>query len=383
MLRLGALSTMTRCGFLVLSSTWAVTGGCVSDDENPGTTAGAAGSGGSAGGMTTGGGQAGAATGGSAGSTGGSAGKGGSGGAGGSAGTSGGSAGSTGGSAGKGGSGGTGGSAGTADSGPDSGPPVICPPPVPLTRCMPATPVASPLVSDFTAEAGTPTVFGAYGSPIWGGAYAYPGTVPEPCTDAGLPMYPIASDLSGGSWHISGTVGTYSGFGLWWNCTSGGMDYGVCTIDASAYSGIQFSIRGNAGPTGSVGLAISTADDTAVSTDVAKPSCGTCTAAMCTTPAVTVPVSATATTVTLRWSDFMGGAPSALDPSKITAIAFTLPWAGTGTSAADLTIDDIRFVSLGDAGPGPTDATTTDTTTTDTTTTDAPASDTGGEGGGG
>jgi hypothetical protein len=362
MLRSGALSTMTRLGLLMLSSTWLATGACVSEDENPGSAGGAGGTGAAGGtagsaGSTAGGGAGkggGAGTTGSGGTTGGSAGTTGSGGTGG-AGTggagTGGSAGTTGGSAGT-----TGGSAGKADAGTDSGPPVMCPPPVPMTLCTPATQVTSSLVSDFTAEGGAPTVFGAYGAPIWGGVYVYPSTAPDPCTDAGPSMFPLTSDLSAGNWHISGTVGIYSGFGLWWNCTSGGKDHPVCTLDASAYSGIQFSIRGDAGPMGSVGFAISTADDSAVSTDVAKPTCGTCTAAMCSSPSVNVPVSATAATITLRWSDLTGGAPNALDPSKITGIAFTLPWGGTGTNAADVTIDDVRFVSLGDAGPATPDA---------------------------
>ncbi|HMI84089.1 MAG TPA: hypothetical protein VK550_08335 [Polyangiaceae bacterium] len=349
----------------MLSSAWLITGACVSD-ENPGATGGTSGTGGSAGSTTGGAGKGGGAgTGGSAGATGGAAGTTGSGGTAG-AGTggagTGGAAGTTGGSAGT-----TGGSAGKADASTDAGPPVMCPPPAPLTMCTPATPVANALVSDFTAEGGAPIVFGAYGAPIWGGAYVYPSTIPDPCIDAGPAMFPITSDLSAGNWHLSGTVGTYSGFGLWWNCTSGGADHGVCTIDASAYSGIQFSIRGDAGPMGSVGFAISTADDSAVSTDLAKPSCGTCAGAACAPPSVNVPVTTAGSTVTLRWSDFVGGAPNALDPGKITGIAFTLPWGGTGTNAADLTIDDIRFVSLGDAGP----------TTPDATATDAPATDMG------
>jgi hypothetical protein len=366
MLRLGAFSTTTRLGFLLLSSAWLITGACVSEDENPGPTGGAGGAGGAGGTAGAGGNTAGAAgkgggagtgggtTGGGAGTTssGGTAGAG-TGGAGtGGAGT-GGTAGTTGGGAGT-----TGGSAGKADAAADAGPPVMCPPPVPMTLCTPATPVASALVSDFTAEGGPPPVFGAYGAPIWGGVYAYPGA-PDPCSDAGPPMFPITSDVSAGSWHLSGTVGTYSGFGLWWNCTSGGRDHAVCAIDASAYSGIQFSIRGNAGPMGTVGFSISTADDSAVSTDATKPSCGTCTAAVCTSPSFNVPVSTGGATVTLRWSDFTGGAPNALDPTKITGIAFTLPWA-TGTHAADVTIDDIRFVSLGDAGPTTPDAPVTD-----------------------
>ena len=351
----------------MLSSAWLITGACVSEDEGPTNAGGSGGTAGS-GGSTTGGGagQGGSAGTGGAGTTGGGAGTGGSAGTSGSTGTggagTGGSAGTTGGSAGT-----TGGSGGKADAGTDTGPPVMCPPPVPMTLCTPATPVNNPLVSDFTAEGGAPIVFGAYAAPIWGGVYVYPSSMPDPCVDAGPAMFPVTSDLSAGNWHISGTIGTYSGFGLWWNCTSGGRDHAVCTIDASAYSGIQFSIRGNAGPMGNVGLAISTTDDSPVSTDMAKPSCGTCTAAMCASPSVNVPVSATATTVTLRWSDFTGGAPNALDPSKITAIAFTLPWGGTGTHAADVTIDDIRFVALGDAGPVPPDAPTTD----------APAGDTG------
>ena len=366
MFRSGAFSTMTRLGLLMLSSAWLITGACVSEDESPGPAGGTSGTGGAAGSggsTTSGGGKAGGAgttggagmsgSGGSAGAGTGGAGTGGAG-TGGSAGTTGGAAGTTGGTGGK------------ADAGTDTGPPVMCPPPVPMTLCTPPTPVTNPLVSDFTADGGAPIVFGAYGAPIWGGAYVYPSTIPDPCSDAGPAMFPITSDLGAGNWHLSGTVGTYSGFGLWWNCTSGGRDHAVCTIDASAYSGIQFSIRGNAGPMGSVGFAISTADDSAVSTDVAKPSCGTCTAAACTSPSVNVPVSATVATVTLRWSDFTGGAPSALDPSKITGIAFTLPWA-TGSHAADVTIDDIRFVSLGDAAPP----------TPDAPVTDAPAGDTG------
>ncbi|HMJ51287.1 MAG TPA: hypothetical protein VK540_04405 [Polyangiaceae bacterium] len=364
---------MTRLGLLMVSSAWLVTGACVSDDESPGTTGGTGGTGGmagSGGSTTSGGGTGGGAGAGGGGTTGGAGttGKAGAGGAGaggagtgGSAGSTGGSAGTTGGSAGT-----TGGSAGKADAGTDTGPPVMCPPPTPLTLCTPATPVANPLVSDFAAEGGAPIVFGAYAAPIWGGVYVYPSTIPEACSDAGPAMFPLTSDLSAGNWHISGTVGTYSGFGLWWNCTSGGKDHGVCTIDASAYSGIQFSIRGDAGPVGTVGLAISTVDDSAVSADVTKPSCGTCTAAMCTSPSVNVPVSATGATVTLRWSDFAGGVPSALDPSKITAMAFTLPFGGTGTNAADVTIDDIRFVSLGDAAPPTPDAPATDAPSADT-----------------
>ena len=226
---------------------------------------------------------------------------------------------------------------------PDSSPPV-CPTSPPPSLCTMTFPVATPLIADFNATAGgTPPVFGVYGAPVWGGVYAYPGAAADPCTDAVAPPYPILSEMSDNQWHITGKLGTYSGFGLWWNCTVGVNIYPVCVIDVSTFSAVQFDIGGNAGPSGMLVLQVRTADDTPVATGPTSSSCGTC-SGTCTFASTIIPVTSARTTVTVPWANLTGGVPRAFDPHQITGIEWQFSFPGSGEFPIDLVVDDIKLV---------------------------------------
>ena len=237
---------------------------------------------------------------------------------------------------------------------------VDCNPPV-TTYCTGTVPPAA-LISDFSIAAGatTPVVFGTWGQSVFGGSYTYPGTGAD-CATGAVSAYPLTQTVTGGNWNIQGTVGTYSGGGLWWSCnmgTAGAASYiSACTIDASAYTGISFTISGSIGPvsqgTGTVGLtvAVSTPSTTAPKLDSAgnAKNCGTCTATTCGS-SVAVPVTATATTVSLTWAQLGVTTPNAItgisfsftDPFSLNSGYGTTPYTAT-PYPVDITIDDLQF----------------------------------------
>jgi hypothetical protein len=235
-----------------------------------------------------------------------------------------------------------------------------CNPPQ-TTYCTGTVPPAA-LISDFSVAAGatTPVVFGTWGQSIYGGSYAYPGAAPS-CETGAVSPYPLTQTLTGGNWNVRGTVGTYSGGGLWWSCntaTAAPASYAsACTIDASAYTGISFTISGSIGPvptgSGTVGLtmAVSTPSTTPPKTDSAgnPKNCGTCAATACGS-SVLVPVTATPTTVALTWAQLGVTAPNAITGISF---SFTDPFGLNGGYATtpptptpypvDITIDDLQF----------------------------------------
>jgi hypothetical protein len=144
-------------------------------------------------------------------------------------------------------------------------------------------------------------------------------------------------------WRVSGTLGAYSGFGLWWNCTVGGNIYPVCVIDLSAFSGIQFSIGGNPGPSGTLVLQMRTADTTPAPSDMATSSCGTCMAA-CAFASKTIPITSARATVTVAWTELIVAAPHVFDPRRVTGIEWQFSYSGMGTSPIDVAVDDIELV---------------------------------------
>jgi hypothetical protein len=263
----------------------------------------------------------------------------------------------TGGQAATAGSGGTSTTGGTATGGTGG---VDCNPPK-AHQCTGTAPTSA-LISDFTApDAGSPTVFGGWGQSIFGGTYVYPAnpTNPsDPCA-AAAPQFPLTQDWVGNGWHITGQVGTYSGGGLWWGCNTGTTASPVnttCTIDASAYTGISFTVSGNPGPVvgdaglGAISVSVGDPSTTKPSMDSAgnPKDCGTCTASTCGS-SVQVPVGSTPTTVTLTWAQL-----GVTTPNAITQISFSLTvppnmnWT-TGISsspyAVDITVDDLRFTT--------------------------------------
>jgi hypothetical protein len=215
-------------------------------------------------------------------------------------------------------------------------------------------PPAQAMITDFTPGATETTqVHFGNSTTLGGGQYVYPAA-------GGTVTYPLTSDVTGGNWHISGTVGDYSGFGLYWdNCKR---------VDASKYKGISFKISGTVEQDGMVTFEISTLKDTISAawlnghgvTGASDP--GTCTPpadatlnqysqTTCAEPKVSIPVTANPTTQTILWSDFTGGKPEAnVTASDILSIHWIFPnpngiLSGTPTPyKADIIIDDLSFV---------------------------------------
>ncbi len=247
----------------------------------------------------------------------------------------------------QGGSGGTtagaGGSGAAGSTGSTTGLGTLCPPP-------------QQVITDFTytpSDAGTDTTavrFGSAGT-LQGGESYYPGTGST---------YPLTSDVTQNSWHISGTVGDYSGFALYFDNGSSSCD----RVDASQFKGISFTISGSVPHGGAITFGMGTVadtptgtwmhdvggDTTAKATDV-----GSCTPTSgnqyyhpgCGDPTTQIPVTATPTVQNVSWTDLTGGIPQASpDPSGITSVYWFFPWTGsTDTSyAADLTIDNLSFI---------------------------------------
>jgi hypothetical protein len=247
--------------------------------------------------------------------------------------------GGTGGSVG-GGTGGTGPVAGTTGSTTGDG--TLCPPP-------------QQVITDFTytpSDAGTTSTsevrFGSSGV-LQGGESYYPNA-------SSGSSYPLTSDVTKNNWHLSGTVGDYSGFALYFdNCDH---------LDAKAYKGISFAISGSVPHGNAITMGMGTINDTPTGTwmlspggkTTAKPTdAGKCTPTSgtqyyhpgCGDPTTQIPVTATTATQSVLWGSLTGGTPDASpNPSEITSIYWYFPWTGTGDTpyAVDLVIDDLKFI---------------------------------------
>jgi len=201
------------------------------------------------------------------------------------------------------------------------------------------------LISDFTyappdgsTASTTGLHFGTYGA-LSGGEYVYPAA--------------LVSNIAQSNWHISGTVGDYSGFGLYFdNCNR---------VDASQYKGISFKISGTIGQTNQLTFNVGTLNDSlsagwinthgGTSSDPGRciPVSGTGQYYQqgCSDPTKTVSVTDAPTVVSILWGDFVGGSPdtSVATPSEITHISWTFAWTAGGTPyPVDITLDDISFI---------------------------------------
>ena len=291
------MKTMTRTGNTLLAALLACgLVGCNSSASNNET----GGSGGGAGGTTTP--------------------SGGSGGAGGTSTPSGGSGGS-----------GSGGSISTGTASPDG---KLCPAP-------------QALITDFTYTPGSDTTQVHFGNSttLGGGEYVY----------GGLTGAPLVSDTSNSNWHITGSVGDYSGFGLYFdNCNR---------VDASAFKGISFKVSDTAISDGMITFGVDTLDNTITAdwinshggsstgpgrcTPPADPTLNQYSQSTCANATASIPVTATPTVQQVLWSDFTGGKPDANieKPAEIIGIHWSFTWTGAGTPyAVDLTLDDISFI---------------------------------------
>ena len=186
------------------------------------------------------------------------------------------------------------------------------------------------LITDFSSSTdGKNIAWGFGGDTVFSGfSFTYPAA--------------IVSDVSTGVWHLTGTVGDYSGFALGFSCA----------VDASMFTGVSFSIKGDAGATGRLMMEVGTSPDD-VNEATGAYSHGTCVPktdrydGTCQSPRVAVSVTGTANTVKLKWSDFKDGAPQAsVSPDSITGIMWRFDWIGGATPfPVDVTLDDVMFTA--------------------------------------
>lgn len=140
----------------------------------------------------------------------------------------------------------------------------------------------------------------------------------------------VNDEVTDEEWHISGNVSTYSGFGVSFPCVA----------DVSAYKGIQFRIRGQAGST----FALS-ANTTSNSTPSCSEQHNTC-SGRCANSEASVELTKDMQLVSLMWDDFSGGSPNAQpDPSEIYSLVWVFGWTESAVPYdVDVTIDDIEFI---------------------------------------
>jgi hypothetical protein len=215
-------------------------------------------------------------------------------------------------------------------------------------------------ILDWTGASGTtaPTFGGYMPGTYGGGTYEYPGPAAgSPCD----PTMHLCPNFDGQNWHITGRVRNYSGFGI----------YLTSKTDASMFTGLQFDIQGTFTATGAGDGGVAAASVTMSVTDSphevdsahtadGRMTCGTCAPAngneydgTCATPSKVITLAATATPTTVKWIDLTGGRrpPSftgeSPNPAQLTAIAFSLPWTGTGAAEynVDITIDNLKYTT--------------------------------------
>jgi hypothetical protein len=213
--------------------------------------------------------------------------------------------------------------------------------------------LADGLITDFTLEAGDDPAAFRFGddSRLEGTLFVYP-TEPN--------AYALSAEVDDDEWRLRGSVGDYSGFGLALSCNG---------LDASAYSGIAFRLRGDVGAAPDaplLRLIVWTAANEVSSVWLnerrdpgdaeVRSNFGRCRPAAarydgsCAAAAAPIAFDGDGLDVFVRWDEFSGGSPeAAVDPREITSILWQLV---SPTNVAsedvepydiDLRIDDLRF----------------------------------------
>jgi hypothetical protein len=216
--------------------------------------------------------------------------------------------------------------------------------------CSPVVP-SGPEITDFS---GTDPM-GTWGdlTGFGGGVYSYGGM-----SDGGADLVGTV-DLVAHSYHVTGQVTTYSGFGLYFN---------RCT-DASRYRGISFKLSGTIGG-GALRLVPIVNETTPIDPVNMVGSCQFMNEQTkfvdCVNPATTITASGS---VTVLWSQLTGGKPrDSVDPTQLRGMQWVLVWAPGLSYAVDLTLDDVAFVSDTDGATDGSDE-ARDTGATDSTAT--------------
>jgi hypothetical protein len=229
-----------------------------------------------------------------------------------------------------GGSAGSGGDAGGSGGGGGKGP------------CTPAV-LNDPFITDFEKN-WTATDKGFKADGFTGGIFAYPAA-----TDVPAPTFPLTWAVAAGEATISGTVGTYSGFGVWFSCE----------VDASKFTGVEFDIRGDVGAGAGVRFLVQTSPDVFDKTkdhDSCTPADETKPWETCVNPGKSIAVGAKSTHYVIPWAELTGGKPmAAVDPAQILGLQFDLIWppvAPTGTGGAPAATGGSPPMAGGGSGGG-------------------------------
>ncbi|MEO6603217.1 MAG: hypothetical protein ABIQ16_25255, partial [Polyangiaceae bacterium] len=169
----------------------------------------------------------------------------------------------------------------------------------------------SPLITEFADLLADPKNVGNYsfllGVP--GGTFTY-----QPAA--------LTVATTGMAFNVKGNVKDYDGFGVYFN---------GCT-DASAYSGVSFTIKGKAGATGMLNFRVQTNSNTAISMMNMKGSCvvpagTTDTYPLCHSSGVDIPVTEGGSTVMVNFSQLMGGMPVDMITGKdIVGLEWAFNW---------------------------------------------------------
>lgn len=206
----------------------------------------------------------------------------------------------------------------------------------PAMACQ-GTPPASALISDFSDATGSdPILFGTAPN-LMGGTFAYSGTGLTP------PALSIDSTGSGiNGLHVVANPGAtadgannFFGFGLFFDSC----------VDATAYTGVQFTITGNLGNCG-INFAANFSETTSPDADTR----GTCTLASC-FPGST-PVTSTGTII-IPFASAAGGSPPVIDPRSIIGVQWQMGQALGAACTADFVISDVTFTTALPPPPPP------------------------------
>jgi hypothetical protein len=183
---------------------------------------------------------------------------------------------------------------------------------------------ASALITEFadlTPNATTPGQFNfTLGVP--GGTFAYE-----------KPAITVAD--MGMALNAKGMVTTYDGFGVYLN---------ACT-DASAYTGVSFSIKGTLGAKTMVNFRVQSSKNTKIDTVNKKGECVGTTYEECHDGGLDIPVTADAKVVEVKFAQLLGGVPVATVSGKdILGFEWAFPYVmGDAAFAVDVTVDDLKF----------------------------------------
>ena len=206
--------------------------------------------------------------------------------------------------------------------------------------------LSRPTISDFTFGPGGSTSTTSFGADaaFSGGTFFYP--------DAATAL---TSDLTDNHWHLTGSVSTLSGFGLFLSdCRP---------LDASAYGGIAFRLWGRIEPPGSLVFFVGSAAHQVSSTWLnankldptdadEPPNAGRCIPLAqrfdntCREPRIGLPVTDIPTLIQVQWRDLVDGCPeTSVNPTELTSIAWYFP-PSSEDYAIDIHLDDLRFAEL-------------------------------------